>query len=71
VLAGRSAPLILAADEPLSSIYRSVNTYPGLIDEMIAGNPNLMTDAQLEDAALPMLDRLYKRGAQGRHCPFR
>jgi Bacterial archaeo-eukaryotic release factor family 11 len=60
VLAGRSAPLVLAADEPLASIYRSVSTYPGLIDEMIAGNPNLMTDAQLEDAALPMLDRLYK-----------
>jgi hypothetical protein len=61
VLAGRSAPLVLAADEPLASIYRSVNTYPGLIDETIDGNPNLMTDAQLEDAALPMLDRLYKR----------
>ena len=51
----------LAADEPLASIYRSVNTYPGLIDETIAGNPNLMTDAQLEDAALPILDRLYER----------
>ena len=61
VLAERSAPLILAADEPLSSIYRSVNTYPGLIDETIAGNPNLMSDAQLEDVALPILDRLYER----------
>jgi hypothetical protein len=56
-----SAPLVLAADEPLASIFRSVNTYPGLIDETIAGNPNLMTDAQIEDAALPMLDRLYER----------
>ena len=60
VLAGRSAPLVLAADEPLASIFRSVNTYPALIDETIAGNPNLITDAQLEDAALPMLDRLYE-----------
>lgn len=60
LFAGRSAPLALAADEPLASIFRSVNTYPGLIDEAIAGNPNLMTDAQLEDAALPMLDRLYR-----------
>ena len=61
VLAGRLAPLVLAADEPLASIYRSVNTYPGLMDEMIAGNPNLMSDAQLEDAALPILDQLYER----------
>jgi hypothetical protein len=60
-LARRSAPLLLAADEPLASIYRSINTYPGLVDETIAGNPNLLTDAQLEDAALPILDRLYER----------
>jgi Bacterial archaeo-eukaryotic release factor family 11 len=60
-LAPLSAPLVLAADEPLASIYRSINTYPGLVDETIAGNPSLMTDAQLKDAALPILDRLYKR----------
>ena len=61
VLAERAAPLVLAADEPLASIYRSLNTHPGLIDDTIAGNPDLMTDAQLEDAALPILDRLYER----------
>ena len=72
VLAGRLAPLVLAADEPLASIYRSVNTYPGLMDEMIAGNPNLMSDAQLGDAARPILDQLRPRaGAQGRYCPLR
>ena len=31
------------------------------MDETIAGNPNLMSDAQLDDAALPILDRLYER----------
>ncbi len=61
VLAGHAAPLVLAADEPLASIFRSINTYPGLVDEGIAGNPNLKTDPQLEDAALPVLDRLYER----------
>ena len=59
--AALSAPLVLAADEPLASIYRSINTYPGLVDETIAGNPSLITGAQLKDAALPILDRLYKR----------
>jgi hypothetical protein len=61
VLAGRAAPLALAADEPLAAIYRSVNTYPALLDEVIPGNPNLLSDAQLEDAALPIFDRLYGR----------
>jgi hypothetical protein len=61
VLAGRNAPLVLAAEEPLASIFRSVNTYPKLADEMIEGNPGLITDAELEDAAIPILDRLYSR----------
>jgi hypothetical protein len=56
---GESAPLVLAADEPLASMFRSINTYPGQIDEVIPGNPRSKTDAQLEDAALPMLDRVY------------
>src|SRR6202047_4880123 len=61
VLAGWNAPLVLAAEEPLASMYRSVNTYPRLADEMIEGNPGLTTDAELEDAAIPILDRLYSR----------
>src|ERR1700710_737663 len=39
ILAGRNAPLVLAAAEPLASIFRSVNTYPRLVDEAIDGNP--------------------------------
>jgi hypothetical protein len=59
VLAGRGAPLILAAAEPLASMFRSINAYPRLADEIIKGNPDTMTDAELEDAAIPILDRLY------------
>jgi hypothetical protein len=61
VLAERNAPLVLAAEEPLASMFRSVNTYPRLADEMIEGNPGLRTDGELEDAAIPILDRLYSR----------
>src|SRR3984893_9756884 len=61
VLAGRNAPLVLAAEEPLASIFRSLNTHPRLADEMIEGNPGLVTDAELEDLAIPILDRLYSR----------
>ena len=61
VLAGQATPLALAGAEPLISMFRSVNTYPYLVDEVISGNPQLLTNAQLEDAALPILDRLYAR----------
>ena len=61
VLAGLSTPLVIAAEEPLASMFRSLNTYPRLADEMIEGNPDLTTDAELEDAAIPILDRLYSR----------
>jgi hypothetical protein len=51
-------------------MFRSINTYPGLIDEMIPGNPRSKTDAQLEDAALPMLDRVYRQKLQSAIARF-
>lgn len=59
-LAGRSTPMVLAAPEPMASIFRKVNTYPHLIEEVIEGSPDHRSDAQLGDAALPILDRLYR-----------
>jgi hypothetical protein len=61
VLAGRNTPLVLAAAKPLASMFRGANTYPGLADELIEGNPDQTTDAELEDVAIPILDRLYSR----------
>ncbi len=58
-LAGRETPLILAATEPLDSIYRSVNTYPFLAEEGIAGSPEQTSDSALAAASRPILDRLY------------
>ena len=60
-LAGLNTPLVLAAEEPIATMFRSLNTYPRLADEIIEGNPDLTTDAELEDAAIPILDRLYSR----------
>jgi len=65
VFAGLNTPLVVAAEEPLASMYRSLNSYPGLADEMIEGNPDQKTDAELEDAAIPILDRLYSRQVKG------
>ena len=52
-------PLILAAAEPLASIYRSVNGSANLLAEGIAGNPEGKSAAELAAAARPVLDSLY------------
>jgi hypothetical protein len=59
LLTGLELPLILAATEPLASIFRSVSTYPHLAGPVIAGNPDAKTDAELADASRRILDELY------------
>lgn len=58
-LGSSGLPLILAAAEPLASIFREVNSYPHLAAETIAGNPEERTAQQLGEASRPILDRLY------------
>jgi hypothetical protein len=58
LLGGLGVPLILAAAEPLDSIYRSVSTYPLLAASGIDGNPEARSDAELAAAARTVLDEL-------------
>jgi Bacterial archaeo-eukaryotic release factor family 11 len=59
ILNGLDVPLILAAGEPLVSVFRSVNSYPHLVEATIAGNPETASDADLAAAARLVLDELY------------
>jgi hypothetical protein len=59
VLAGRETPLILAATEPLASIYRAVNTYPALAPQGIEMGADHIADGELASAARKILDRHY------------
>lgn len=59
LLNGESLPLIVAAAEPLASIYRGVNGYSGLVAAGIDGNPDELTEAQLATAAHTILDDLH------------
>ncbi|MBY8862144.1 hypothetical protein K7711_37115 [Nocardia sp. CA2R105] len=59
VLSGRDVPLILAAAEPTASLFRSVNSYPGLLTEELAGNPEHLADAELAARARTVLDGHY------------
>jgi hypothetical protein len=70
VLAGRDTPLILAATEPLMSIFRSVNTYPGLVGAAISGSPDRTTDAELAAAARPILDQINQRDLEAMRALF-
>lgn len=60
-LAGRETPLILAAAEPLLSIYREVQSYPHLAPTALEGNPETMSDADLAKAARGALDELFQQ----------
>ena len=61
VLTGLELPLILAATDPLDAIYRSVNSYPHLLETTIRGNPDQSTDEELAAAARTVLDGVYER----------
>jgi len=59
MFAGLDVPLILAASEPLASIYRSVNSFPGLLAEGILDTDDRTSSADIAAAATPVLDRHY------------
>ena len=61
VLGGSGLPLVLAAAEPLASLYRSVNTYPKLADVIIEGSPEGLNEAELAERVRPILDGIYRR----------
>jgi hypothetical protein len=61
LLTGSDIPLVLAASEPLASIYRSVNTYAHLATAGIDGSPGHTTDTQLAERARAILDGLYRQ----------
>jgi hypothetical protein len=71
LLGGLGVPLILAAAEPLDSIYRSVSTYPLLAASSIAGNPETAGDAELVAAARKVLDELNASHLGGVHALYR
>lgn len=59
VLAGHERPLILAAAEPMASIFRSVASYPHVADQVIPGSADQTPDHELAAGARDVLDALY------------
>ena len=61
VLSGNERPLIVAASEPLASIFRNVSNYPHVAEEVIAGSADRTPEHELAVAARSILDRIYAR----------
>ena len=58
-LRGLDLPIILAATEPIASIYREVNTSPQLSERGISGSPTKVGDLDLASEARATLDLIY------------
>lgn len=56
---GHDLPVLLAATEPIGSIYREVNTAVELADRGLEGSPEKVDDLQLAAEARTVLDRIY------------
>ncbi len=55
LLAGRTTPLFLACVESLAPIYRSVNSYPHLAEEVIGGNVEHLSAREIAEQAREIL----------------
>jgi hypothetical protein len=60
VLRDEKAPLILATVEYLFPIYKTANTYPFLLDDLVRGNPDELSGQDLQNQALPLVERVCR-----------
>ncbi len=70
VLAGRDEPLIIAATDPLLSMFRSVSTHDTLAEHAIKTSPVHMTLAELAAEARPVLDDVQAKAIAAVHDRF-
>jgi hypothetical protein len=59
VLSGHERPLIVAATEPLASVFRAVSSYGHTAAQVIAGSADHTPDHELADAARGVLDAIH------------
>lgn len=71
VLRRDEAPLALAAVDYLQPIYRQANSYPHLVAEGVAGNPDHLSDKQLHDRAWPLVQPGFEEAQQNAASQYR
>ena len=60
LLKDENAPLLLAGVEYLFPIYREANTYPGLVDDGVTGNPEGLSAEDLHEQAWSIAEPLFQ-----------
>ncbi|MDO5711723.1 MAG: hypothetical protein Q4P32_08320 [Micrococcales bacterium] len=70
-LNGQSLPLIVAAPEPLASIFRNLTGYGQVADHTLRGNPEQATPAELAEEAREVLDEIYAQEVEKLRETFR
>jgi hypothetical protein len=70
VLPGHGVPLVIAAAEPLDSIFRSVCRYPDVVPDSVPGSPESVSDVELVQQARTVLDRYYAARLTDLHALF-
>jgi hypothetical protein len=64
ILKNEQAPLVLASVAYLFPIYREANTYPHLVEESIAGNPETMNAEELHRRAWTVVEPFFQQPQQ-------
>lgn len=65
VLNGRNAPLVLACVEYLAPLFKSVSSYPNILDKPLGGSPEHMSVSDLADATRELVKSETQGVAQG------
>jgi len=66
LLRGQTEPLVLAAVEYERSLYRTVSSYPHLVQESVHGAPNGLKAGEMHARALEALERCYNTEVDNR-----
>ncbi|MCL4302210.1 MAG: hypothetical protein KJ077_41365 [Anaerolineae bacterium] len=71
LLQDEKAPLILAGDDYLFSLYKEANTYPYLIHDFIPGNPNTLKPETLQAQVWTVLKPFYLKSQRQAAARYR
>jgi len=58
-LKGQQAPLVVASVDYLFPIYKEANTYPDLLEDMVTGNPDLLSPYALHAASWRVVEKQF------------
>ncbi|MGD8960429.1 MAG: hypothetical protein PVI27_11335, partial [Desulfobacteraceae bacterium] len=70
LLTDSQAPLVLAGVDYLFPIYREANTYPHLVDQGIAGNPEGLRPEELHGPAWEIVEPLFRESREAAAARF-